>query len=275
MKKFKLFLLFAVAIVMAFSTTSCSRVDAGQVGIKVNLLGSDKGVQSEVLGVGRYWIGMNEDLYLFPTYQVNYTYTAASTEGSSENEEFVFQTKEGMECKCDLGLAMHYDVDKITEMFQTYRKGEEEIRGVTVRNAIRDALNRISSSMPVESVYGEGKGKLIDSVQSLVNAKLGPKGLIIDQISLIGAIRIPQSVLNALNAKVTMTQDAQKAENKVQLERANAEIVKVKADAEAYANRTIAASITPTLVDMERVKKWNGAYPSTMLGSQGTMINLR
>ena len=50
----------ALMTVLVGSVAACSYVPAGNVGIKVNLLGGDKGVDSEVLGVGRYWIGWNE-----------------------------------------------------------------------------------------------------------------------------------------------------------------------------------------------------------------------
>jgi hypothetical protein len=114
MKMKKISFLAILAIVMIMFGTSCSDVPAGNVGIKVYLLGGNKGVDNEVLGVGRYWIGINEALYLYPTYQINYVYTKDANEGSPENEEFTFQTKEGMECGMDIGVAMHFEKDKIT-----------------------------------------------------------------------------------------------------------------------------------------------------------------
>ena len=195
-----------VALALLFCTfmvTSCGYhpIEAGYVGVKVDKLGSNKGVQNEVLGVGRYFPTINEEIYDFPTFQVNYVYTQSKTEGSEANEEFTFQTKEGMECSADLGVAMHFEVNKIPFMFQTYRKGVDEIRSVVVRNEIRDALNRVSGNMPVESVYGEGKGHLIDSVTSIVQSRLTKNGIVVDKISLIGSIRIPEKIIKALNAK--------------------------------------------------------------------------
>ena len=231
----KVGLLIAI-VAMMFSFTSCmDRVEAGQVGVKVNLLGENKGVQTETLGVGRYWIGMNEQLFIFPVSQVNYVYTKDATEGSEDNEEFTFQTKEGMNCSADLGVALSFNADKITVMFQKYRKGVDEIRSVVVRNEIRDALNRVASSMNTEDVYGIGKAKLIDSVQSIVKHNLAVNGIIIDKVSLIGSIRIPSTILEALNAKVQMTQDAQRSENQVQKARAEADIRTANAKGEADA----------------------------------------
>ena len=278
-----LFGLMAMLFVVTSLSSCRDRVDAGYVGVKVNLLGSDKGVQNEVLGVGKYWIGFNEELYIFPTFQVNYVFTKESNEGSPANEEFTFQTKEGMICSADLGLSMHFEQDKISQMFQKYRKGVDEIRGVVVRKEIRDALNRVASGMPVEFVYGEGKGKLIDSVKTIVKRKLNPYGIIIDDLNLISAIRIPKSIEDALNMKVQMTQDAQKAQNEVAKATAEANIATAKAkgeadakrilaDGEAYYNRTVSSSLTPQIVELKKIEKWDGVYPVTYGVNGGLMI---
>lgn len=283
MKKVKYLMLALVAVVMSATFTSCSKVPAGYVGVKVNLLGSEKGVQQEVLGVGRYYIGFNEELFIFPTYQVNYVYTQDPTEGSKDNEEFTFQTVEGMVCEADLGVAMHFEKEAIAKMFQTYRKGEDEIRGIVVRKEIRDALNRVAGHMPVEYVYGAGKGALIDTVKAIVKTKLAPNGIIIDDVSLIGAVRIPKSIEDALNMKVKMTQDAQKAQNEVAKAKAEADIAvakahgvadskRIAADAEAYYNQKVSSSLTPAIVEMKRLEKWDGRYPTTYGVNGGLMI---
>lgn len=272
-----------IILMLAIVFASCSRIDAGYVGVKVNLLGSNKGVQEKVLGVGRYYIGINEELYKFPTFQVNYVYTKDPTEGSKENEEFSFQTAEGMECQADIGISMHFEENQIKDMFQKYRKGVDEIRAVVVKNEIRDALNRIGGKMAIESVYGAGKGALIDSVMLSARKDLGPTGIKIDKIFLIGSIRIPSTVKQALDAKVTMTQEAQRTENEVAKAKAQANISiataegaaqakKINADAEAYYNKTVSASLTPALIESQRIAKWNGLYPTTYGLNGGLLI---
>jgi hypothetical protein len=49
--------------------TGCTNVPAGYVGVKVYMPGGPKGVDTEVLGTGRYMIGMNEYLFLFPLFK--------------------------------------------------------------------------------------------------------------------------------------------------------------------------------------------------------------
>ena len=278
------FKMFALLAMMVIALSSCDKVPYGHVGVKVFLLGGSKGVDSQVLPVGRYWIGINEELYLFPTYQINYVYTADATEGSPTNEQFTFQTKEGMECSMDLGISMHFESDKISQMFAQYHKGEGEIRDVVVRKSLRNALNKVAGAMPIESVYGEGKGRMIDTVQTIITKELAVNGIIIDKIDLIGSVRIPQSVKDALDAKVTATQLAQKAENEVQTATAQAQIavaqaqgrsesVLIEAEAQAKANILLSKSITPVLVNYKAIEKWDGALPNVS-GSNTPFINL-
>jgi regulator of protease activity HflC (stomatin/prohibitin superfamily) len=276
----------SLILLLLVTLTSCTKVPAGYVGVKVYLLGSNKGVDHEVLGVGRYWVGINEELFKYPTYQINYVYTKDKNEGSSENEEFTFQTKEGMECSMDIGVSMHFESDKIAKMFQTYRKGEEDIRGIVVRNNLRDALNKIAGNMPVEYVYGEGKGKLVDSVQNLTKTNLNPTGIAIDKVYLIGSIRIPTSVREALDSKVKMTQEAQKAQNEVAKAEADANIaiaqangvaqsLLIKAKAQAEANLLLTKSVSPILVQYKAVETWDGKLPQVSGGGTVPFINIK
>ena len=82
MKWFKTFLPVVFLLLLPFITTGCSKVEAGYVGVKVYLLGGSKGVDSEVVGVGRYWVGWNEELYKFPTFQQTVVWDAADTKES-------------------------------------------------------------------------------------------------------------------------------------------------------------------------------------------------
>lgn len=117
--KMRNLIVLAIALLLA----ACSKVPAGNVGIKAYLLGSSKGVDVEQLGPGRYWIGWNEELYLFPTFTQNYTWTKACAEGDCTNEELGFQTIEGLAVTADVGISYRVDPSKAALVFQKYRKG--------------------------------------------------------------------------------------------------------------------------------------------------------
>ena len=95
----------------------------------------------------------------------------------------------------------------------------------------------------------------------------------------------PQSIVDAINAKVAMIQSSQMTEQEVRKKRALAEQAVVEAesrakarqlgaDAEAYANRKITDSITPVLVEYLKVQKWDGKLPTVSGSGSATMLSL-
>lgn len=267
---------------------ACSKVPAGNVGVKAYLLGTNKGVDVEELGPGRYWIGMNEELYLFPTFTQNYTWTKECQEGDCGNEELGFQTIEGLAVTADVGISYRVDPAKAALIFQKYRKGVDEITDIYLRNMVRDSLVKNASNMPVESVYGAGKTKLIESVQSDVAKQVEAIGIVVEKVYWIGELRLPQSVVASINSKIQMTQQAQQAENQVRKAEADAKIqvatatgaaesLRIQSEAEANAIRVKANAITanPEIVQMTAVEKWNGQLPTTTAGGALPFINIK
>lgn len=272
MTRFKKIAAIALATV---ALAACSKVPAGHVGVKVYLLGSSKGVDSEELGTGRYYIGINEELYLFPTFMQNYVWTAGNDTGSSHDESISFQTAEGMKVNADVGISYSIDPTKVGKIFQTYRRGIDEITDTFLRNMVTDALVLAAGSKSIEYVYGAGKAELMDTVLKSVQSQVGPIGINVTKIYWIGEIRLPDPVIKSINAKNAATQMAQQRQNevaqaraeaqkKVEEARGEAESITLKAQAQAEANRILAESITSQLVIYKAIEKWDGIVPKVM-----------
>jgi len=277
--------LITLLVAMMLLVSACSKVPAGNVGIKVYLLGTDKGIESEELGVGRYWVGINQELYLFPTFTQNYVWTSSAVEGSENDESITFQTKEGLSVNADIGIAYHIRAEEVNKVFQKFRKGVDEITDVNLRNYVRDAFNSVASTKTVEYVYGAGKSELLTDVENLVRDQVSPVGIELEKISIIGSFRLPKQVLAALNSKIEATQRAEQREN--ELREAEAEAKKVvaqakgkaearleQAEAEAKANRIVANSLTSQLIEYRKIERWNGALP-TVTGEVTPLMDFR
>ena len=259
------FKLTALAISI-FTLVGCSKVPAGHVGIKVNLLGGNKGVDVEELSPGRVWVGVNEELFVFPTFTQTTTWEA---------EEMVsFQTVEGMVVKAPIGLSYSVVPDKVPSLFQKYRKGIEEITDLYLRNMVRDALVSVASTQPIESVYGAGKAKLIEAAQHMVQEQVKDFGLVIEKLYWAGDLGLPPEVTQSLNNKIKATQMAQQRENEIRQAKAEAEkqiaIAKGEADsrllvaeAETKALRLKGSAIleNPRIVELSAIEKWDGKLP--------------
>lgn len=189
----KRIIITVICVLCLSNVISCQKVPAGYVGVKVYLLGGSKGVEQDTLGVGRYYIGINEELYLFPTFTQNYTWTQSKTEQSPTDEAITFQTKEGMNVSADVGISYRIDPTKVSLIFQKYRKGLDEITSIFLRNIVRDSFTKVVSSKPVEYVYGVGKTEILASVESMVKQQLESIGILIEGIYLVGELRLPPS----------------------------------------------------------------------------------
>lgn len=269
-----------LAVLMLVAVAACSKVPAGNVGIKFNKFGSDKGVDLQEKGPGWYWTGFNWDMYTFPVFMQNYTWTKHSDNG---DESMSFQTVEGLSVNADVGITYQLDKTKITKIFQTYRRGVDEITDTFLRNMVRDELNKQASGLPIESVYGRGKSQLIEAVERDVRAQVAPIGILVDRIYWIGELRLPDNVTRSINAKIQATQMSEQRRNEVaqaQAEadkaraeaagQADAKLTLAKADAQAIQIRGDALRDNPGLVQLNAVDKWDGHLPTYMLGDGAT-----
>lgn len=280
-----------IAVAALTSLTGCyERVEPGNVGIMVNRLGDEKGVESNVKGVGRYWVGWNEDLYTFPTFKQMKTYESP----------FNFQLSDGTQISHSLAVAYKVDPTKVAVLFQTYRKGVDGITDEDLRQRIADTLNRQANRINTDKFIDGGKSDLLDSVLKQVQTEMGPSGVDVISISWVGAPGYPDTVLGAINAKVEATQktlqrnqevEQRKAEANMAREQANgaadvmrteaqgkadAITIEAKAQAESIAIRGKALRENPGIMELETVNKWSGVLPTTMLpNSSVPFVNVK
>jgi regulator of protease activity HflC (stomatin/prohibitin superfamily) len=283
-------IIFALVMLIGvgYSWACWETVPAGNVGIKVHLLGASKGVQeNEVLGVGKQWIGWQQELYLYPTFTQNYVWAKSPKEGSDDDESITFQDNQGMSINADVGISYHVEADKAALLFQKYRLGIKEITDGALRSYVRNALNDEAGSMSVEDIYGGGKEKMMDAVQKRVTDAVAPFGIVVEKIYLVNGLRLPENVVKSINAKIQATQNAQQRENEVAQANAQANIDRAKAQGEADAKLKLAEADAKAiqikgdalrqnqeLVSLTLAERWDGHYPSTLyVGTeQGKML---
>lgn len=283
MRKFLLLLVSAMFMAFSFSSCTYTTVPAGNVGIKFYLLGGKKGVDYEIKSPGRYFLSMNQKMYLYPTFTQNYTWTKSPTEGSPNDESFSFQDSDGLNLNADVGITYHLDPKQVPQIFQKYKRGIAEITDVFLRSYVRDALVARASQLDVEYIYGKGRAALLDSVSADVRKQVAPIGIKIDKLSWLGRIRLPDSVRKAIDAKINATQIAQQRENEVRqaeaearkkeaVARGDSAAIVTRAAGQAEANRVLDRSLTNKLLTLKYIEKWNGEKSKVVAGKSTGMI---
>ena len=264
-------LIVGLLIVLSLGLVSCStyKVSAGEVGIIVDLYGTDKGLQQQVVGVGQYTLGFNQQLYTYPIYKVQYPFTANATEGSKDDESISFQNKDGVKINADFAIQAQVKEESasVLKLFVSYREDLPSIIHTQVRNRLRDYLNQFASPMSVEELYGPAKMVMIDQVQKAMDAEFGSQGLNIQNISLLGNVRFPPEIEAAITAKITATQKTLQRDNEVAQAKAEAQIAIAQAQGVAESNRILTQSLTPIMIQKMAIEKWDGHLPQVTSGA--------
>lgn len=271
----KVFMMIAVLLMVV----GCTKVEPGYVGIKVNMYGSQKGVEDFPIVTGRVWFNpFTTDVYKFPTFLQSVVWTKDNTEGSPDNDSITFNSVEGAVVNADIALSYGFTAAKVPQIFVEFRKPAEDITKIYMKSQVRDSFSRVASKMKVIEIFGNGKQQFLLDVKDDLNKSLGVKGFYFDMVSLVGALRVDANVSKSINAVIEATQRAIEAENKVRQSEAEAQqkiaaaegeaqsILRV-AQAQSEANLLVAQSLTQELVQWQGVQKWNGIMPQVTSGA--------
>ncbi|MBO9714382.1 SPFH domain-containing protein [Sphingomonas sp.] len=257
-------------LLLIVPVTSCSRVEPGHVGIKVNNFGSAAGVSDASLGVGWYFTPFGTNIYQYPVYTSTYAWTRTSAEQSETNEEFNFQDRNGLNLSADVSVAYRVDPVRAPILFQKYRTEMGGIVAGPLRNAVRSALNEEAAKLGVEEIYGPRKAALINLVRADVARYFEPFGLHVEQLYWASNIRVPDQVLAQINTKIANEQAALAAQANVATVKANADAQIAQAEGKARASQIEGDALraNPEILRQRAIEKWDGKLPTYLGGGQ-------
>lgn len=270
MKRLVLLCLLPVMMTLA----ACSDVPSGYVGVKVEKFGGERGVNIEVNGPGRYYLGWNTDMFLFPTF----TQTVTWDKAGAGDESFTFQTVEGLSVNLDVGASFYIRPEKAAQVFQKYRKGAAEIEAFVLRAWVRDALTLAGAPMEIEDVYGKGRATLQAKVEREVQRIAAEAGIVVENVYFMGSMRLPPAVQASIDRKAAATQIAQQKENELRAAEADAakKIAEAKGEAEATRIRGEALRTSPQALEQLALERWDGKLPQYIgAGAPMPFINLK
>ncbi|WP_031525447.1 SPFH domain-containing protein [Dyadobacter crusticola] len=259
-----------LTIIITVQPFSFENIDAGNVGIRINLYGTDKGVDNITMVTGRVWYNAwTTKIIEFPTYTQSVDY-----------DSFVITTKDAAEFKVDPKLNYHINPDKVPQIYRQYRRPLAEIQQGFMKNTIYDAYRIVANSFTSDSVMSN-REVFEDRVQNVLTKTLGKDGFIYDQLT--SAITPPPSLRQMIDEKNTSIQARLKAENQAKQAEAEAKVIiaraegqakatLIKARAEAEANQLRQKTLTPLLIQQEWVSKWNGVLPTTNAGGSTSLM---
>ena len=248
------------------------RVDAGHVGIKVNLTGDSRGVSKYQYKTG--WVVYNswtENLYEFPTFQQHIEF---------DQQQVI--TKGGF--PADIKPSFNYSLkpNAVGDMFVNLRLPIKDIEQGWLKNAIVGAVNDVANTWEVDSIFGHRQG-FEAAIVAECNLRLS-KWFSVSQMR--SNIIPPEALQEAIVAKTRSVQQAEASiqqalaaeadgKRKVAIARADSAETIINASAKARAMELTQQKLTPLFVEYKKIEKWDGRLPSTVAGNAGSLINIK
>lgn len=267
-------------------TLACTeRIPTGYVGVVYNMNG---GVDGEVLGQGWHVVAPTKKVTTY-SIGVEQSYLTSEDKGDSpKDESFNIPTSDGKTVQVNLEFSYRFDEERVAETFTMFKgKSGEEIKNTFIKPKIVAWTQEVSANYPVTDIFGDKRTEINAALDVYLREKFDKYGIIIDTVNFTD-ISVDQETAAAIQKKVTAQQELELANieaqtAKIQAEKdkevaqiaaekaiieaeAKAEALRIAANAEADANKEIAASLTPTLIEKIKYEQWDGKMP-TVSGS--------
>lgn len=264
-----------LSIILLFSFVGCERIDAGHVGIKVNMAGGDKGVsKTEYVTGWVFYTRAFSKVYEFPTYQQH-----------KEYEPFTVPSKGGTLFTVHPTFNYNINAGDVAGMFQTFRLPLDQLENGYLKNALLVSMREATNTFTVDSILNN-LGGYDGAILTKLNEKLSPYFTV---STFTSGLTPDENLAKVISAKAQTIQEALQLENqqkkiKVQvandlLEASRDSAVKVKAAHAAAIEITLqqeALAKSPQYVELIKAQKWNGALPTYMMGGNtGMLMNFK
>ncbi len=253
----KLLLLLSVFTIVI---SSCTRIGVGNVGLKVNQSGDDRGVNAMKYVTG--WVFYNpfaSDVVEFPTYMQHVEY-----------DEFKINANGGSQFDIKPYINYVVNASKADSIYMEFKTTDlEEISTKYIRNAVYQSFTDITGKYTPDALLKNREAyekAIFDNLQK----HLLTKGFILQQVT--SNLAPPATLVAAIDAKNKSEQDAQAIQLQVaqSIAQANKDIAKARGDSasmvisaagEAKANQLRQATLTENLLRQQMLEKWDGALP--------------
>ena len=262
-----------VGVIVAFAQPyRIEKVDSGYKGLKVSLVGSQRGVTNYQYKTG--WVVFNswtEQVLEFPTYQQHIEY-----------DDQVVITKGGFSATIKPTFNYSLRESNIGDMFVNLRLDIKQVEQGWLKNAIVGAVNDEANKWEVDSIFSH-RQEFEAAIVTECNKRL-TKWFIVSQLRT--NITPPEALQEAIIAKTKAIQQAEASEQqaltaiaegkrKVAVARADSAETIINAKAAALSIELKQQKITPMYIEYLKANAWDGKLPTTMAGSSGTFLNIK
>ena len=232
---------------------SCTFVPAGERGIVLHF----GAVSSRVMGEGlSFKLPIYESVVKMNVQVQKHEVTANAA------------SKDLQEVTSQIALNYHVSPDEVGSLYQQLGEGyQEKIIDPSIQESVKAVTAKYTA---VELITN--RHVVTAEITEAVREKLKPYHIFVDQVS-TKDFSFSEKFKNAIEAKQEAEQLAQKATRDLERIKTEAEQQVATARAQATSFQLQAQTLTPQMIQMEWIKKWDGKLPSVQ-GSNTPMIQI-
>lgn len=242
----------AAAAVIIVALNSLTSVEAGHSGVVLTFGKVSEAVLSEGLHV--------KVPFIQQIIQIDNRVLKAEVDCSSASKDL--QTVSST-------IALNYRVRNEASA-RIYKEVGPSYESVIINPAIQECVKAVTAKYTAEQLITE-RQQISDQMKELLNEKISGYGLELEIFNII-AFEFTDEYNAAIEAKQTAQQNALKAEQDLQRIKVEAEQTVAQAQAEAEAYRLKSEQITPQMIAMEYIDKWDGKLPAVAGGDSSSML---
>lgn len=272
----------SAVIVFTLLVTSCQSyvvVEGGSQGVVLKL----GKISQDSLPEGLHFVTP----FITSVKTINTRVTMASVEASAG-------TKDLQTVRLKVSVNYRIDSSKVVDIFR--KVGNEAAVSVNiVAPANQEVIKANTAKYNAEELLTKRDQLKLAIVESLTS-RLAVEGILVQDVS-IADINFSDEFNKAIEAKQIASQSAQKAKylaeqatneaagaiavakgqasSLIESAKGRSTALLMEAEAQAKANSLIKQSLTEELLRKQAIDKWNGAYPTTVLGTSTPMINIK
>jgi len=236
-----------VVIVIGIATSMIRQINPGQVGVQV-LFGK---VNNSVLYEGLNFVNPLVDVQEMTIKTQNYTMSRTSAEGQTLGDDAIrVLSKDGLEVVIDLTVL--YKVLP-TEAPNIFKKIGLNYQDVIIRPVTRTGIRESASYYDAIALFSEKREEFEVQIMDLISKEFKKRGLVLENL-LVRNIKLPESVEQSIERKITAVQEAQRMVFVLQKEEQEADRKRVEAQGNADAQRIVAQALTDKVLQFEMIK---------------------
>ncbi len=257
------------------------RVPAGYVGVVYNMNG---GVDGEILTQGWHIVSPTKKVTTY-SIGIEQSYLTSENKGDSkEDESFKCPTSDGKSVTVELEFSYRFDEERVANTFINFKgKNGETIKDTFIKPKVSAWTQEITALYPVTDIFGDKRTEINAHLDTYLREKFDQYGIIVDTVNFTN-IEVDPETAAAIQKKVNAQQELElatieaqtaqiqankdrevaliNAETAVIQANAEADVIRIAAEAEADANRKVAASLTDKLIEKIKYEHWDGKLPT-------------